>query len=69
MRTLKTVPQVLDALGGNLAVRRLLDLEGPNVVANWRWRERLPPRTYLPLSDALRRRGLKAPPKLWGLDG
>lgn len=69
MRTLTTVPQVLDALGGNAAVRRLLELKNPNVVANWRWRERLPPRTYLTLSDALKRKRLKAPPSLWGLDG
>lgn len=68
MRTLTTVSEVLDALGGNAEVQRLLEVNGPNVVANWRYRQRLPTRTYFRLRDALRRKRLSAPRSLWGFD-
>ena len=65
---IKTVRQLVAALGGDHAVRSLFDMEmAPNVIAMWCTRERAPPRSYVVMTHRLRQLGHSAPPGLWGM--
>ena len=61
---LLTAEGVIDALGGPYAVGRLFGVDG-RVVWNWKTRG-LPADTYVALSMLLKKRGIDAPPSLWG---
>lgn len=64
----RTVAEVLDALGRNNEIQELFDPPLPaNVVAMWRVRQRLPPRTYVVLRKHLKSKGHKAPATLWSM--
>jgi hypothetical protein len=64
---LTSVDDVIDALGGNGAVASMLGLIGSNRVSNWRARGSLPADKFLLMQAELQRRGLRAPPSLWGI--
>ena len=66
IRRLNTANEVIDALGGTLAVARLAGLS-MQAISNWRLRERFPPATYLLLNAALRAKQCSAPTKLWDM--
>lgn len=66
--TLKTVKQVVDAVGGSRPFR---DLTGASHQKLWNWKDtnRLPPPTYLILQGELAAKGRHADPSLWGVTG
>lgn len=63
---LLTVDQVVDALGGTVAVA---DLTGkkPQQISLARKSGRLPTDTFLIMGEQLRQSGFQAPPRLWGM--
>ena len=65
---LLTTDDVIDALGGNEAVAKIVGTT-PNAVRNWRGRLRgkFPTDTYEAFRLSLKREGLKAPLALWGM--
>lgn len=65
---LKTVSEVVDALGGSHEVMAVAKVDKHQVVSNWVGRGRFSSRTYLRLTTALERRGMCASPELWGID-
>lgn len=68
-QALTTTDEVIDALGGTIAVARLVGRRA-QAVSNWRGRVRgkFPPETYVLLTEALKRQGQAAPMTLWGMD-
>lgn len=64
---LTTAKAVIEALGGPTAVARMTNRK-PQHVVNWRAAGRLPPKTFLVVSQALVERGKTAPSSLWGID-
>lgn len=67
--TLTTVGEVIDVLG-TTRLMRLAGARKANTVSMWKMHGRMPARTYLVIYAELLRRGLDAPPALWGmLDG
>jgi len=66
METLSTTSEVMDALGGNLAVAELTGSK-PKAVWNWRGFETFPSNTYVAMTEALRVIGKTAPASLWGM--
>lgn len=65
--SLTTASDVIDALGGTTAVARLTRRK-PQHVTNWRSTGRLPPKTFLVLTDALKAHDRTAPATLWDMD-
>ncbi len=71
MRELRTVADVIKALGGASETSRIASRtrpRTPQAVSNWRRYKTLPPTTYLLLTEALEERGFSASPKLWGME-
>lgn len=66
MDTLSTTIDVIEALGGNLAVAELTG-SSPKAVWNWRGFETFPSNTYVALKEALLAKGKTAPASLWGM--
>lgn len=64
MRVLRTTRTVLNELGGNIPVARMLRTD-PKAVSNWRSFNRFPAHTYLAIKEALERKGCTAPDYLW----
>lgn len=64
-QVLKTTVDVMRALGGLQAVCALTG-SGYKATENWSRAETFPPRFFLVMTFALWRRGLSAPPELWG---
>ena len=60
-----TPSEIIDALGGNSKLAPLVGLK-PNAIGNWRVKG-IPARYYLRLSELLSKRGLTAPPKVFGM--
>jgi hypothetical protein len=60
---IKTATDVIDRLGGTVAVAKLMGTD-PRAVSNWRVRG-LPPETFHAMDGLLRAKGLHAPPALW----
>lgn len=58
-----TAAEVIDLLGGNVALAKTLGLDS-RVVTNWRERG-LPPSTFYALTNLLNAKGYYAPPSLW----
>ena len=66
-RLLKTFDDVVEELGGTLAVGQLCDDQDSAAVCNWRRRRQVFPAKYYPeMVKALAKRGAKAPHTLWG---
>jgi hypothetical protein len=66
MVLLQTVPAVIDAFGGNKATSALFN-RSEKAVSNWRRvTNRFPAVLFRPMSEELEKRGLTAPPELWG---
>lgn len=66
-KQLITAVNVIDALGGNARVAKLLRTT-PTAVSNWRYFGTMPPRTYVAMKHELNRRGYDAPSKLWAMN-
>lgn len=66
MDTLSTTIDVIEELGGNLAVAELTG-SNPKAVWNWRGFETFPSNTYVALTEALLAKGKTAPASLWGM--
>ena len=66
MRVLKTTPKIFEELGGISAVAELTD-SAYTAAHNWKAWNKFPPRTYVLILAALKRRGATAPPSLWGM--
>jgi hypothetical protein len=66
MAELKSIPEVIAALGGYGAVAALT---GRNYKATWMWTKlpSFPSDTYLVMQHALGERDHSAPPTLWGM--
>jgi hypothetical protein len=56
---------VIQALGGSVKVAALTR-RSRNAVAQWKRFKTFPANTYLTFAEALRAKGLDAPPWLWG---
>lgn len=65
-KRLKTVGDVIDILGTQ-RLMQLAQARAPNTVAMWKMEGRFPARTYVVICAELLRRGLEAPPALWGM--
>ena len=66
MEVLSTTSDVMDALGGNLAVAELT-ASTPKAVWNWRGFGTFPSNTYVAMTKALLAKGKTAPATLWGM--
>ena len=66
-RTLKTVSEVIAALGGTAEVARWAGYDSPSGVSNWLLRG-IPPSYHLTLSLEAKRRGYIIDPAVYGLD-
>jgi hypothetical protein len=53
---LKTVDEVIRALGGTAAAAKALDV-GPPAISNWKARNLIPSRVYLVIGSLLKRQG------------
>lgn len=69
LRPLETTKQVIDALGGNAAVRELTGLRSPQAVWEYVNRGSFPPKTFVVMQKALTDRGFSAPSSLWQMLG
>ena len=66
MRTLNSVADVVDVLGGRAAVARMTD-RTTQAVTNWKAAQRFPSWTFLLLRQELASRGYAAPASLWSI--
>jgi hypothetical protein len=69
MRHLRTVQDVVEALGG---IEAVCELTNANNKQAWNWVGRagmFPARKYVVMQRALKRRGATAPAWLWNMDG
>lgn len=66
LRSVSTVDEVIDALGGTGATAKIMSLK-PQHISNWRAEKRIAARTFKQFEAALIERGLKAPSALWGI--
>ena len=64
MKIIRTVDDVIDALGGNLKASKLLGVKY-NSITNWKMFGRFPSDTYVLVQDQLMQRGQVAPDELW----
>jgi hypothetical protein len=62
------VAEIIAQLGGPTKLARLIGVV-PSAASNWLRSGRLPARTYLELAEQLHKKGLEAPPALWGMKG
>lgn len=67
MTELGSVTDVIDAVGGATAAKKLTRKRSLQVITNWQRRGRLPSDTYLVFQTELAARGFTAPPELWGI--
>ena len=66
METLISTPHVIDTLGGNTKVARMLKTSD-KVISNWKLTRKFPASSYLALKAILHARGLNAPDHLWAM--
>jgi len=67
MKRLKTVDDVIAALGGTTNTAKVLGRSAQSV-SNMRIAGRMPSATFLRALRALRKAGYDAPPELWGIE-
>lgn len=60
------VTDLVRALGGPTKVAGAFNV-GPSAVSNWQRLGRFPSHTFIRLTEQLRRKGIEAPPGLWGM--
>jgi len=65
---LETVDQVVEALGGTFKAAAAANVV-PSAVSNWKTRRRIPSDRFFVISDALKRRGKKVSPEIFGFAG
>lgn len=56
---MRSVPCLIDALGGSSKVTELLGLRAPTTVASWKSRQSIPPDYWPRIIDAARQCGLE----------
>jgi len=66
LERLKTVDEVIDALGGTAKVAAMVD-RSPQAVSNWRADNRIARHFFVLMSAALEQIGFTADPALWGM--
>jgi hypothetical protein len=66
LQPLSTVREVIDALGGAVAVQALTEAKSTQVVSNWIARGTIASHTYPVMIAALQEKGSTAPATLWG---
>lgn len=66
MEELSTTTEVMDELGGNVAVAELTG-SNPKAVWNWRASQTFPSNTYVAMTEALLAKGKTAPASLWSM--
>jgi len=66
METLATTAEVVEALGGYLAVAEITHSK-PKAASNWPRFKTFPANTYLAITEALLAKGKTAPASLWGM--
>jgi hypothetical protein len=64
---LKTVDEVVTALGGNMVVQAITCSKHGSAVSNWKRIGRFPAKTHKVLQSALSERSMSAPDELWGI--
>lgn len=62
---LKTVDEIVNALGGTTATALAAEIE-PNAVSMWKARGKIPPNRFLVISKLLLRTGHQADPAVFG---
>lgn len=67
MEQLRSASDVIDALGGTLKVQALTGRKYAQSVSNWRKSDRLPPDTFVVMSEELEKAGKAAPLSLWNM--
>lgn len=68
MKTLRTIGEIVDVLGGPTEVARELDLEGPAAVCNWPLRGYIPRGWHLVLYLKLKALGYDVDLSVFGMD-
>lgn len=66
LERLESVGDVINKLGGNIAVGKITNTR-PKSVSMWRTNRALPTKTFVVLSNALAEIGFCAPHSLWGM--
>lgn len=66
MSELQTAKEVIEALGGDVAVMEITSSKYRSAVSNWKRIGKFPPKTYKVLQNALQERSMSAPDDLWG---
>lgn len=66
LKTLHTVADVFEALGGNGGLESLTGSK-PSAVSMWKRAEKFPSNTYIAITAALLAIGKTAPATLWGM--
>ena len=66
MTSIETTTEIIDALGGNVAVARLTSSTA-KAVSNWRGFGKFPANTFLIIKAELMRLGASAPDHLWSM--
>jgi hypothetical protein len=67
MRTLGSIEEVIEELGGTKAVAELTKRASPSAVPNWQIRKAFPTNTYAVMKAALAAKDATAPGELWGM--
>jgi DNA-binding transcriptional regulator YdaS (Cro superfamily) len=62
---LKSVEDIIDALGGTAAAANLLGLSRP-AISNWKHRRSIPPENFFAISGALAKKRLRADSAVFG---
>lgn len=62
---LRSVDDIVDALGGTTAVAELVGA-GLSAISNWKFRGSIPPEHFLTITEALDERNLSAAPAIFG---
>lgn len=67
VESLTTVEQVVDKLGGNLAVAAITGAKHTSAISNWKRLGKFPAKTHKIMKDALQERSFDAPDDLWSI--
>lgn len=65
-KAVNSIGELVDTLGGLESAAAVLGVKSAQVVSNWKNRsERIPPEYFMQHQEALKQRGIVAPPSLW----